>query len=272
MERFWANWEAKLFRLIGLAAFAYLVYGVIESKPVTESAVIFGIGFFCFFYANISRFKRFKGLGFEAELWEDKQKEAAQLIDSLRDIISIYSAEIITSSVKSGRIGGSGGRWEKILNLVTQIKSGHESAGQHIDLKEVEETVVVYFLFDAARPSVQQFEKGFQELRGQLDKMINSEFGSPVTDPSGYSARRAQLLNPIDELLSKESLASAQDRNLATSTLSKADQLQSGLDPEFGFSLNIEEEHRQKLTDLSKLELDSSFFPTIADIKKYDPK
>ena len=65
--------------------------------------MVFGLGFLSFIYANVARFKRFKGLGFEAELWEDKQKEAADLIERLREVVSIYSREVILGKVRAGR-------------------------------------------------------------------------------------------------------------------------------------------------------------------------
>jgi hypothetical protein len=55
--------------------------------------------FLQFFYSNLARFKRFKGLGFEAELWEDKQKEAADLIDRLKNVVAIYSREVVMAQV-----------------------------------------------------------------------------------------------------------------------------------------------------------------------------
>ncbi len=74
------------------------------------------MAFFSFIYSNISRFKRFKGLGFEAELWEDKQKEAAQLIDRLKAMVTVYTREIVMQKVMQNRYSGDG-RWAESWKL-----------------------------------------------------------------------------------------------------------------------------------------------------------
>lgn len=59
----------------------------------------------------------------EAELWEDKQKEAADLIERLREVVSIYTREVIVGKVKAGRWGGKadwGEHWKLYDDLVTQ--------------------------------------------------------------------------------------------------------------------------------------------------------
>lgn len=82
---------------------------------VTEAAATFGLSFFCFFYANISKFKRFKGLGFEAELWDEKQKEASQVVEELKRVFKMYSREMLIGKAMSGR-WDSGGDWKRYGN------------------------------------------------------------------------------------------------------------------------------------------------------------
>ena len=65
-----------LFVVVGLT-FLGMCFYLLYAEKVAEAAVVFGLGFLSFIYANVARFKRFKGPGFEAELWEDKKKEAA---------------------------------------------------------------------------------------------------------------------------------------------------------------------------------------------------
>jgi hypothetical protein len=100
---FIANWERVLFVIVGLALLGGSLK-LIYIEKVTEAAVVFGLGFLSFIYANVARFKRFKGLGFEAELWEDKQKEAADLIERLREVVSIYTREVVLGKIKAGRL------------------------------------------------------------------------------------------------------------------------------------------------------------------------
>ena len=91
------HWEQAFFGIVGVAFLAFSFIGLLGGDVAGASAT-FAMAFFSFIYANISRFKRFKrfkGLGFEAELWEDKQKEAEQLIDRLKAVVSVYTREIV---------------------------------------------------------------------------------------------------------------------------------------------------------------------------------
>lgn len=61
-------------------------------------------------FVFLSRFKKFKGLGIEAELWEDTQKEAEKLVETLTDI-SVVQARYMT------RFGTYLGRWDSALSV-----------------------------------------------------------------------------------------------------------------------------------------------------------
>lgn len=62
------------------------------------------MGMLCLILVLLSRFKRFKGFGFEAELWESKQEEAEQIIVLLRSLAITVSRQILTLSSRAGRI------------------------------------------------------------------------------------------------------------------------------------------------------------------------
>jgi hypothetical protein len=71
--------------LSGLAVLMLAGGFVLAAFGNTASAgITYGAAVFCLIFAFLSRFKRFKGLGIEAELWEQKQEEAAALIDRLK--------------------------------------------------------------------------------------------------------------------------------------------------------------------------------------------
>ena len=57
----------------------YVIYIGIDlsrTNTATQALLVFGVAIFCLIFFLLARFKRFKGLGIEAELWEDKQEEA----------------------------------------------------------------------------------------------------------------------------------------------------------------------------------------------------
>ncbi|MBE1284224.1 MAG: hypothetical protein GJ676_13010 [Rhodobacteraceae bacterium] len=139
------NWESWLFRFFGTIALALSLIWLIRDAPVAKVTASFVIGLLCFVFANLSKFKRFKGLGFEAELWEDKQKEAEELIGKLNGIVSLYSSEVLSTKFKSGRWSDNESRWHEVLKLYKALKSNHASAGQDINLTSAERDMGTFF-------------------------------------------------------------------------------------------------------------------------------
>ena len=194
-KRFWSwlrtNWERVLFGLVGvvlLAASLYLIY----LDKVTNAAIVFGLGFLSLIYMNVARFKRFKGLGFEAELWEDTQKEAADLIERLKSVVSIYTREIIKSKVTEGRWGSSP-KWQSHWALYDELTDQHNQLGQKIDFTELKTFLDDYFLFDLCRIPTECLHKLLWDERDKVRKMIAQEFGSPIRDSGAYGKRNQQL-------------------------------------------------------------------------------
>ena len=71
-------------------------------------------------------------MGFEAELWEDKQKEAADLIDRLKNIVKVYTHEIVMMKVMAGR-WNDGPQWQSRWALYEELVGEHDTLGQKID-------------------------------------------------------------------------------------------------------------------------------------------
>ncbi|MBI5426780.1 MAG: hypothetical protein HZA02_00705 [Nitrospinae bacterium] len=68
----------------------------------TGSAATYTVAIICLIFVFLSKFKRFKGLGLEAEMWEDKMEEANVLIEKLQ-ALAIATAQPILKIVT--RIG-----------------------------------------------------------------------------------------------------------------------------------------------------------------------
>jgi hypothetical protein len=91
-------------------------------KGDTESAgITFGAGIFALIFVFLSQFKRFKGFGIEAELWEQKQEEAAKLIETLRALSLVASEQLINLSARLNRIGTPVTRKE-LFDLVDRLE------------------------------------------------------------------------------------------------------------------------------------------------------
>ena len=61
-----------------------------------SATAAWSFGFLLFILLLLSKFKRFKGFGFEAELWEQKQAEAAALVDQLKSLSKLIGEQTAT--------------------------------------------------------------------------------------------------------------------------------------------------------------------------------
>ncbi|CUX49089.1 hypothetical protein [Agrobacterium deltaense] len=246
---FSANWERVLFVIVGLA-FLCICFYMLYLQKVTEAAAVFGLGFLSFLYANVSRFKRFKGLGFEAELWEDKQKEAADLIERLRDVVSIYTREVILGKVTSGRWGSKvdwASHWQLYNDLVTQ----HNVLGQKIDFTGVKKVMDDYFLFDMCMPEIKQIREATNKGKNAARKKIDEEFGSPIHDIEGFNSRWAQFREIPDDIRDPFLISTTDD--LAGHALKVWEETKERLKLNFGVEADIDTKVIERLETISKL-------------------
>jgi preprotein translocase subunit SecY len=74
-------------RILYIGAPALLVVGIVVAildRGAPSIIAVRGTGFLLVVLLLLAKFKRFKGFGFEAEMWEEKQEEAAVLVDELK--------------------------------------------------------------------------------------------------------------------------------------------------------------------------------------------
>lgn len=245
------SWQAVVFAIVGFFAL-YHVYQFLQAGKVTEASAVFGIAFLSFLYANLSRFKRFKGLGFEAELWEDKQQEAAELIERLKSVVAIYTTEVVKGKIEQGRFA-DGKRWQKVWPLYDELVTRHEELGQKIDFSKLKNEMDNYFLFDMCSNinSRGGFRQSLQRAHGQANDVLKKEFGSVVTDMDGFSKRLAQLRDI--KLSVEDPFQFSQRGNLAEEMLRVADEAGRKLKADFGVDLNIEEKDTTRLRAISEV-------------------
>lgn len=244
-----ANWERVLFVLVGLAFLGSCFY-LIYIQKVTEAAVVFGLGFLSFLYANVARFKRFKGLGFEAELWEDKQKEAADLIERLKNVVSIYTREIIMSKVTEGRWGGMP-KWQSRWALYDELVQQHSQLGQNIDFSSLKKSMDDYFLFDLCELPTERLNKVLWDERAKARDMISKEFGSPIRDAAGYGQRNRQLHET--EFRIDDAFEISKSGNLAQHTLDAFNAACLKFKEHFGIEPKADAETIERMVRLAEL-------------------
>lgn len=248
---FLQNFERVVFSVCG---FAFLIECYFELQKsvvhIAIAATTFGMAFLCFTLANLSRFKRFKGLGLEAEMWESKQEEAADLIDQMRAVVSIYSRELLLGKVKAGR-SGSSANWSDNWKLLDELAEQHAVLGQKIDLTEVKKKMDDYFLYDLTRrPLIKLHDAKNEGVREARDK-IKTEFGSPVTDPEAYGARWEQTRKIPTDL--KGTFQYSSENNLAELALDEWRQAREILKDDFGIELAMDPKVIERLEAISRL-------------------
>ena len=70
----------------------------------------------------ISKFKRFKGFGFEAEMWEQKQAEAAALVDQLKSLSKVISKQMAVLATRVGRPEDAALSFEELAELLEDLQ------------------------------------------------------------------------------------------------------------------------------------------------------
>lgn len=69
--------------IVSIGATALLIVGLVLAildRGAPSIIAVLGTGFLLVVLLLLAKFKRFKGFGFEAEMWEEKQEEAAVLV------------------------------------------------------------------------------------------------------------------------------------------------------------------------------------------------
>ncbi len=186
------NWQKALFAVFGFYPLclcaAFLTHGEMQ-----QASIAFAIAFMSFLYSNLTRFKRFKGLGFEAELWEGKQIEAEILIDRLGKLVSVYTHEVVLGNVKRGRWDNAS-RWVDTWKLYDDLTSQQKTINQNNDFAKLKKETDDYFLFDmysyCAQECYEILSKGLNSARDILD----SRFPNPIVDSEGHSELYAILV------------------------------------------------------------------------------
>lgn len=246
-QTFRGQWEQFFFGIVGFAFLAFSFYSLFEQDVAAASAA-FAMAFFSFIFSNIARFKRFKGLGFEAELWEDKQKEAEQLIDRLKSVVSVYTREVVMQKVMQGRLG-DGANWQEYWKLYEELVSKHNELGQAIDFSELKAKMDKVFLFDMVSNLYRPIADVVSDCRTNAQSKVKIEFGSPVTDVEGYNQRHAQLQEIPDRIKN----LFAVEGDLAREVLDWVASVQSKLSEHFDIDVELPDQSIEKLEMLSRL-------------------
>lgn len=242
-------WERVILFAIAFVFLAICLRFFLKSE-VAGATAAFVMFFLCLIYANVSRFRRFKGLGFEAELWEDKQKEAADLIERLKNIVQVYTREIVMMKVMSGRWGG-GSVWPDRWALYEELVGQHDTLGQKIDFVPLKERVYRVMVFDAVANLFPPVQRALSKCKEEAHKGVTKEFGSPISDVEGWNKRVKDLaaLRVETEDLFKIS----EKDNVAQYVLRFVERFSEAAREKFDVTVELPEEEMEKLRRIDAL-------------------
>jgi hypothetical protein len=243
------NWERSFLFLIALVFLVFSIQFFLKAE-VAGATAAFVMFFLCLIYGNVSRFKRFKGLGFEAELWEDKQKEAADLIDRLKNIVQVYTREIVMMKVMAGRLGG-GSKWLDRWALYEELVGQHDTLGQKIDFRLLKEKIYRVMVFDAVSLLSSKIQECLSNAHSRAQGLIAAEFGNPIKNAAGYGSR-LQELNAL-KFEFRGLFKASETQNVARLVLNDIEKTVLGLREKFGIEVELPADQMAKLRKIDDL-------------------
>ena len=183
----------QIFLSIFFAALLFCAGVVLGFESKTAAAgITFTAAICCLIFSYLSRFKRFKGLGVEAELWDQTKDEAALLVKTLRSLATVVSEQLVVLSARTGR-------WDAAMSAREMFELTEKLNGilANIDVpySERESTKAEYYRYaaiDMARPIIDMINRAIHNKEIGQVKVVNS-FGSPVHDQKGHAEATRRL-------------------------------------------------------------------------------
>jgi hypothetical protein len=131
---------------------------------------------------TISEFKKVEGFGFHAETWDQKQVEAAKLVDELQGLTEATGRELASLAAKIG-LWDNGLSNEELMNLITTLDPVLVRAGFKEDQRK-----------QVLDPIYQRIALNFR-LQASLDvfQAFKSEYNIPDSVSNACQIKRSDL-------------------------------------------------------------------------------
>lgn len=152
---------------------------------VSVAATLFCLALAFSVFGNLSRFKRFKGFGFEMEVWNDVQEQADALVSKHEKIIAIHTKEILWNAVMMGRWSdGQDDDWKRVYGAFNEIVGEVGVRGNFSELRQnMDRMCIGDIVYDIATVFGRYCKVNYQKA---ID-FINQRHPSPVTDHLGFN-------------------------------------------------------------------------------------
>ncbi len=219
--------------LFSIALFASGIALAFNDKTASAS-VVMAAGVITLIFLYLSQFKRFKGLGIEAELWEQEMEEAEQLVSRLQGLSVAVSEPLMYMAARSGRwssgiprrkkfemmkgieaqLRDNGVPEQKIIaameewhrfNLIDLSMDFRQAISDiaHEKIREIDQMTK-----QLSKPisggdikKVKEHQRRHQEIDAQREAFVNVDLGAPN---KGYSGRLENNFESIDFLDGEE--------------------------------------------------------------------
>ncbi len=209
---------------VGVASLGFMVFGgnlAYQDKTATAT-VTFGIAIICLIFFFLSRFKKFKGFGIEAETWEEKMEEAEKLVGNLNKLSLVTSEFLLSVGSKLGRLDGhltKKERHELLAQTLKILESNKTPADEIAKARRVFDSFIVfdmgYELLEEMRPEIRKLTEPFKNAIGA--------FGSPIKaeDQQSYSEaiRQHRAVNTWENEI-QAALVDKENESLVDNTIS----------------------------------------------------
>lgn len=166
-----------LIAVLGLSASTVWLGATGENKAAgITAALCFGLCIFVFLY----RFKRFKGMGFEGELWEQEMEKAAELRLALKDLAERVGESVYWDLGEGSRLGASDPN--KILGIIERTDKNLQA--MEIEPAKIEEMKRPWhkpIMHDLAKPITDRLNELAKKKLKEIDNEI-STLGYPVPE------------------------------------------------------------------------------------------
>lgn len=191
------SWASNV--IIALGAIALLSAGTylgLQNESASAGTVL-GFGFLLVVLLLLAKFKRIKGFGFEAEMWDEKQIQAAVLVDKLTALATLTSEQVALISAKLGL-------WDSALtnpqmiallkqaDTVLQATDVPKSKRDEI-LAPIRDRIALNYLNVAHHIADAGFKVEIKQLNTKLNTAVEPERGTLAATIRQLEAERNKL-------------------------------------------------------------------------------
>ena len=164
--------------------------GYVEN--IGAATATYGAAVISLIFAFLPEFKKFKGLGIEAELLDRKIEETDKLLRQLRDITTPIAEMLFSSAARAGRYGSNMSNRQK-YELVQKIESELKKCGiDESSLEKAKEDWHYFVIFDLTCPIISKVSSKLQPIQHELAEKIR-EIKKPLTAETQETYDKLQI-------------------------------------------------------------------------------